>query len=170
MVGARIDRVVAMAKRIHLTLGDDAWTATVAHHAVTLAEGDAAIAVAADPGTGRLKVASASGEKVGNAIVAGDSVWVTVDGEVFVFDNRQRSRQDRRGARDHAAFTPPMPATVVRIAVTPGQNVQAGDILISLEAMKMELPIRAPRDGIVRTIHCREGELVQPDQPLLDFE
>jgi len=63
-----------------------------------------------------------------------------------------------------------MPATVIRIAVKPGQTVQAGEVLISLEAMKMELPIRAPRDGIVRAVNCREGELVQPDQSLLDFE
>ena len=158
-----------MPKRIHLTLGDDRWTATVSEDAVTLVEGDAPLTVEVEP-TGRLRVTSPAGEQTGNAIVAGDSVWVTVAGEVFVFDTRQRSRQDRRGPRDHAAFTPPMPATVVRIAVAPGQTVHAGDILISLEAMKMELPIRAPRDGIVRAVHCREGELVQPDQSLLDFE
>ena len=158
-----------MAKRVHLTLGDDRWAATVAEDAVTLVEGGAPLTIQAEP-SGRLRVTSSAGEQAGNAVVAGDSVWVTVAGEVFVFDTRQRSRQDRRGARDLAVFTPPMPATVVRIVVKPGQSVHAGDILISLEAMKMELPIRAPRDGIVRAIHCREGELVQPEQSLLDFE
>jgi biotin carboxyl carrier protein len=34
----------------------------------------------------------------------------------------------------------------------------------------MELPIRAPRAGVVRAVHCREGELVQPGQVLIDFE
>jgi 3-methylcrotonyl-CoA carboxylase alpha subunit len=63
-----------------------------------------------------------------------------------------------------------MAATVVRIAVTPGDRVEDGDVLIALEAMKMELPIRAPRAGIVRAVHCREGELVQPGQVLIDFE
>ena len=161
-----------MARKIHLTLGDDTWTATVAQGEVALAHGDAPTVIQIEPEetSGRLHATSPAGEKTGNAVVAGDSVWVTVDGEVFVFDTRQRSRQDRRGGRDHAAFTPPMPATVVRIAVKPNQNVHAGDVLISLEAMKMELPIRAPRDGVVRAIHCREGDLVQPDQALLDFE
>ena len=72
-----------------------------------------------------------------------------------------------RGARaparaTHDALTPPMSATVVRIAVKPGDAVRHGDVLIALEAMKMELPIRAPRDGVVAPIHCHEGELVQP--------
>ena len=159
-----------MGKRIHLTLGDNNWTATVAKDAVTLADGESPMTVATESPTGRLRATLPGGEKTGNAIVAGESVWVTVEGEVFVFDTRHRSRQDRRGARDQAAFTPPMPATVVRIAVKPDQSVHAGDVLISLEAMKMELPIRAPQDGVVRAIHCREGELVQPDQSLLDFE
>jgi biotin carboxyl carrier protein len=52
-----------------------------------------------------------------------------------------------------------MPATVVAIAVREGQQVTAGDVLIRLEAMKMELPIRSPRDATVIAIKCREGEL-----------
>jgi biotin carboxyl carrier protein len=35
--------------------------------------------------------------------------------------------------------------------------------------MKMELPVRAPRDGIVSAIHCREGELVQPGVTLVEI-
>jgi 3-methylcrotonyl-CoA carboxylase alpha subunit len=159
-----------MGTRQHLTLGDDSWTAQVSANAVTLESGDEPIAIEIEPVASRLRALSPAGEKTGNAVMAGDSVWVTVDGEVFVFDTRRRSRQDRRGGRDQAAFIAPMPATVVRIAVKPGQSVHAGDVLISLEAMKMELPIRAPRDGVVRAVHCREGELVQPDQSLLDFE
>ena len=43
-------------------------------------------------------------------------------------------------------------------------------VLIMLEAMKMELPIKAPRDGRVMAIACRPGELVQPGVPLIEFE
>ena len=157
-----------MGKRLHLTLGEDSWTAQVSADTVTLEPGAQPITV--EPEASRLRTRSAAGDKTGNAVLAGDSVWVTVDGEVFVFDTRRRSQQERRGGRDQAAFTAPMPATVVRIAVKAGQSVHAGDVLISLEAMKMELPIRAPRDGVVSAVHCREGELVQPDQPLLEFE
>jgi biotin carboxyl carrier protein len=62
-----------------------------------------------------------------------------------------------------------MPATVRQIRVTPGDQVARGDTLIVLEAMKMELPVRANEHGTVAAVHCREGELVQPGRPLVDI-
>ncbi len=56
------------------------------------------------------------------------------------------------------------------MAVQPGQRVAAGDVLIRLEAMKMELPVRSPRDATVIAIKCREGELVQAGVPLLELD
>jgi biotin carboxyl carrier protein len=38
-----------------------------------------------------------------------------------------------------------------------------------LEAMKMELPLRAPHDGVVRAVHCTPGQLVQPGIPLVEL-
>ena len=70
----------------------------------------------------------------------------------------------------HGAVTAPMPATVINVNVSPGDEVKHGDVLIVLEAMKMELPVRAPGDGRVRAVHCRAGDLVQPDVSLIDFE
>jgi 3-methylcrotonyl-CoA carboxylase alpha subunit len=63
-----------------------------------------------------------------------------------------------------------MPATVVAVLVEPGARVQKGDTLLMLEAMKMELPIRAARDGVVRAIRCKPGELVQPGVDLVELE
>jgi biotin carboxyl carrier protein len=63
-----------------------------------------------------------------------------------------------------------MPATVRRIAVAAGDTVRRGDTLIVLEAMKMELPIRATSDGVIESVSCREGELVQPGVPLIDID
>ena len=62
-----------------------------------------------------------------------------------------------------------MPATVVASRSAPGQTVAKDSLLVMLEAMKMELPIRAPRDGRVTAIHCRAGEIVQPGVPLLEI-
>jgi biotin carboxyl carrier protein len=63
-----------------------------------------------------------------------------------------------------------MPATVIKIPVKPGDAVKKGDVLVLLEAMKMELPIRAAGDAVVRAVYCREGELVQADAPLVELE
>jgi biotin carboxyl carrier protein len=76
----------------------------------------------------------------------------------------------RRRASAHVeSLTVPMPARVVKVLVTVGQAVRRGDIVMKLEAMKMELPLRAPRDGTIRAIACREGELVQPGVSVLEM-
>lgn len=72
---------------------------------------------------------------------------------------------------DHLdALAAPMPATVAAVLVQPGAVVAAGDTLVRLEAMKMELAIRAPAAGRVAAVDCRAGELVQPGRPLVTLE
>jgi Acetyl/propionyl-CoA carboxylase, alpha subunit len=46
---------------------------------------------------------------------------------------------------------------------------EKGDVVVVLEAMKMELPLRALGDGIVSAVRCREGDLVQADATLVEF-
>ena len=157
-----------MPKRIQLTLGDETWTAEVSGDRVLL--GPQAFPVGIERAGDRATITTGARTYTGRAVATGDTVWVSIAGEVFVVDVRRGARRDRSATLDHDAFTPPMSATVVRIAVSPGDAVRDGDVLISLEAMKMELPIRAPRDGVVRAVHCREGDLVQPDQVLLELE
>jgi biotin carboxyl carrier protein len=62
-----------------------------------------------------------------------------------------------------------MPATVIKVVVAPGDAVKKGDIVVVLEAMKMELPVRALGDGVVSAVRCREGELVAADATLVEF-
>ena len=156
-----------MATRLHLSLGSAEWSARVARHDVTLGDAPPQHVSAHD---GRLQTTAGDATHSGNAIPSGDEVWVTVDGEVFVFQVTHGTRRSQAATSAQDAFSPPMAATVVRIAVKPGDRVEDGDVLIALEAMKMELPIRAPRAGVVRAVHCREGELVQPGQVLIDLE
>jgi biotin carboxyl carrier protein len=96
--------------------------------------------------------------------------WVWIDGRVEVLDvsdGADRGRTRRRSASHE--LTAPMPATVTRVVIAPNTPVKAGDVLLMLEAMKMELAVRAPQDGTVGAIHCKAGDLVQPGVPLLDF-
>lgn len=97
--------------------------------------------------------------------------WVFVDGQVARLDAAAKDpgRKRSRG-RSEAGVMSPMPATVVAINAAAGQAVSQGDTLIVLEAMKMELPIRAPRRGRVKAVACRRGELVQPGVPLVALE
>jgi biotin carboxyl carrier protein len=63
-----------------------------------------------------------------------------------------------------------MPATVIKLLAQPGAAVRKGETLLVLEAMKMELPIRAPADAVVAAVHCREGDLVQPETILIELQ
>ncbi|NOG48992.1 MAG: acetyl-CoA carboxylase biotin carboxyl carrier protein subunit [Chloroflexi bacterium] len=57
-----------------------------------------------------------------------------------------------------------MPGQVVDVLVKAGQTVTAGQPLIVLEAMKMEIRIGAPTDGIVREVLVKKGDVVDRDQ------
>jgi 3-methylcrotonyl-CoA carboxylase alpha subunit len=64
----------------------------------------------------------------------------------------------------------PMPGKIVKVAVRDGDAVSTHDLLIVLEAMKMEHRIEAPGDGTVGAIHVREGEIVPADTVLIELQ
>jgi biotin carboxyl carrier protein len=111
------------------------------------------------------------GDRQVRVAVAADSgtTWVFVDGNTWQVDepSSERARKTRGG--DNSVMSP-MPATVVAMNTAPGKTVSEGETLIVLEAMKMELPIRAPRSGVVKAVHCAKGDLVQPGVNLLEIE
>jgi acetyl/propionyl-CoA carboxylase alpha subunit len=106
-----------------------------------------------------------------HVVANGDTTWVFIDGETFTIDVAPADQaRPRRRASGNEGLAAPMPATVIKVLVEPGAEVHRGDVLLLLEAMKMELPVRAPRDGRVKALHCRPGELVQPGTALVDLE
>ena len=68
-----------------------------------------------------------------------------------------------------ATVAAPMPGTVLRVLVGPGDRVEAGQPLIVLEAMKMETPLRAPYPGEVAAVHVSEGDTVEAGAVLLEL-
>jgi len=152
--------------RLHLS-GDADFDVEVEADRVTIADAGDSLIVRKDD-DGRVTVVTPSGDVTAIAAQRGDAVWVGIDGHVFELKVRHGGRR-RASTADDDALSPPMPATVVRILVQVGGQVAAGDLLIALEAMKMELGIRAPHDGVVKAIHCREGDLVQPGTPLIEI-
>jgi len=102
-----------------------------------------------------------------------ESPWAFWNGRIFNGASDAPSTAPRprseRSADERETLTAPMPATVRAVLVRPGAAVKKGDAVVVLEAMKMELPIRAPGDGVVRAVHCEAGELVQPDAVLVEL-
>ncbi len=55
----------------------------------------------------------------------------------------------------------PMPGTILKVNITNGQNVKKGDVLMILEAMKMENEIMAPSDGTIASLNVQAGSSVE---------
>ena len=154
-----------MPRRLRITERDDTWVVAVADHDITFVNDERLLSVHEDGDD----FSVVDGERATHAaaVIRGDVAWVQIDGEVF--ECRVDTGGRRTAGADADVLTPPMPATVVRIEVQPGQTVRRGDVLVALDAMKMELPIRAPRDGVVGAVHCRLGELVHPGRVLVEL-
>jgi biotin carboxyl carrier protein len=59
-----------------------------------------------------------------------------------------------------------MPGLIIRVVAAPGSEVKAGDVVVVLEAMKMENDICSPKDGVVKEIRVKAGDSVQQNQVL----
>ena len=98
---------------------------------------------------------------------------------VLVHDGQRRLRLEavevyrRRDAAGSAAehrIRAPMPGRVVLVQAAPGQAVNAGDVVLVIEAMKMELALKAPRDGVVAELRAVAGDFVEADAVLATLE
>lgn len=99
----------------------------------------------------------------------GSTRWVFCEGHVWTVERGSTPRFRTRAAA-HESLSAPMPATVLDIPVALGDIVTRGQTVLLLEAMKMEMPLRAAHDGTVTAIRCAAGELVQPGVTLIEIE
>jgi acetyl/propionyl-CoA carboxylase alpha subunit len=103
------------------------------------------------------------------------TLWV--DGFRFggeALDERTRAIRDITAESSKSAgpasLVAPMPGLIVRVNVSPGDAVQAGQGLVVMEAMKMENELRAPAAGTVKTVMVEPGKAVEKGTVLVDFD
>lgn len=82
---------------------------------------------------------------------------------------RHRAKQSMAGGSGGAALTSPMQGTVVKIAVNEGDRVEIGDLVIVLEAMKMEQPLMAHKAGVISNLSAVIGATVSSGTALCDI-
>ena len=125
------------------------------------------VRIALDPQGARLLLDTGEGPRAGDAVRHKDTVWVRWQGRTW------RLTVDRGGRRGGAAAAgstaAPMPGQVVKHLVAPGDAVAAGDPLLVVEAMKMQLEIKAPHAGTVTRFLAGEGEQVDAGIDLVEL-
>ena len=86
---------------------------------------------------------------------------------------KRPTRRSTGGAKAKApssnALSAPMQGTIVKVAVTPGAEVNEGDLIVVLEAMKMEQPINAHRSGVIADLQAEVGAAVTSGQVLCEI-
>ncbi len=158
-----------MNRRVRVSTGDVEHDVDVAADGLVTIDGTPYRVAAA--GAGRYRVTAADGT-ASLVAVAGPphALWTVTGGQAVevVADGSPHRRSAPRAGE--TGMTAPMPATVVRVAVAVGDRVDAGAAVVALEAMKMELTIRAAKAGVVRAVHCAVGDLVTPGTPLVEID
>ncbi len=123
----------------------------------TLPNGDLRLA---EPERGRVTMAEVT--------AAGARRFVHLAGADYVIERESGGRP--RGRAGSGSLEAPMPGVVTRVMVAAGDDVKQGQPLVAIEAMKMEHVIRAPRDGRVKSVAARTGEMVNPGLALVELE
>ncbi len=95
-------------------------------------------------------------------------VRVAVGGECFTFDLSAETKSKRAtGAHGNPETRAPMPGKVLQVTAEAGSEVNPGDPLLILEAMKMENVLAAEIAGTVKEVHVTPGDMVEPGKLLV---
>ena len=96
----------------------------------------------------------------------------------FILDDTSYETRLTRKFKGHRAWTPPepdklrahIPGTILKVHTSPGKAVKRGEPLLVLEAMKMANDMASPRDGTVKAVHVKEGDVVPKGQLLVELK
>jgi pyruvate carboxylase len=130
------------------------------------------ISVEIDPG----KTLEIRLQAVGETTEEGDvKVFFELNGQPRVIRVPNRAAKAKAPVRakaedgNAAHVGAPMPGAIAAVAVAAGQKVAAGDLLFTIEAMKMEMGLRAERAATIKAIHVHPGSQVEAKDLLLEF-
>ena len=99
----------------------------------------------------------------------GDALTVILDGENHVLHLVDPLAPPALAVAGGDRLVAPMPGRVIAVSAAPGQAVQRGDVMLVLEAMKVQMRLVAPRDGVVDAVRVAPGDLVDDGAELVGF-
>lgn len=135
-----------------------------------------------EPAPGSETVESAEAPVVKGSVPSIETYSVKVDGQVYQVEvGPQGQISSMTASQSTATTSAPVPASaaeavpaplagnIFKVQVQPGTEVVEGDVLVILEAMKMETEVRAARSGVVQELHVKEGDAVTVGAPILSL-
>jgi biotin carboxyl carrier protein len=124
-------------------------------------------------GVWRIRLDGLPDTKTVYTAVQGRERYIKIDGETvqtLKVPEVQSGRRRGNSVGKDARLVAQMPGQVVEVYVMAGESVTSGQTLLVLEAMKMEIRITAPREGVISQIMVKKGDIVEREQLLVELE
>jgi geranyl-CoA carboxylase alpha subunit len=101
----------------------------------------------------------------------GPRLWLHLEGETFFIEESRGSRKSSDAADEASPdIKAPMPGKITKVLVAVGEEVSKGQVLIMMEAMKMEYSLKAKVDGTIETLGAAVGDQVALNHLLLKIK
>ena len=100
---------------------------------------------------------------------SGDWLWAIVDGTAWAFEVVDPLAVPAVEGGGGDSLTASMPGRIVSVDCAPGDTVARGQVLVVLEAMKVQMRLTAPRDAVVAAVRAMAGDLVDDGAELVSF-
>ena len=124
------------------------------------------VSVESEGKPGRAIVTMDGSRRVAHVARSGDTWWVHIDGRAHEVTLHEKGSSS---SADEGSLKAPMPGTVLQVLAKVGQRVREGQHLMTLEAMKMEHKVVAPKAGEITKVNYSEGERVDMGSPLVEI-
>jgi biotin carboxyl carrier protein len=109
-------------------------------------------------------------QTLAHVAVTGKERAIHLDGQHYTFAVADERKSRRASKANRGDLTAQMPGQITDVRVNEGDVVTVGQVLLVMEAMKMEIRVSAPTEGTVSRLYVKKGDLVQRGQTLIDVQ
>lgn len=96
-------------------------------------------------------------------------VFISIDGRDAIFEKKSQGRS-KKLSESQKGYASPMPGKILKVFINKKDKVKKGQVLLIMEAMKMEHSIIAVKDGTIKEVYFKDGDYVDGDIQLLEVE
>ena len=130
-----------------------------------------AFAIAVEPaGPGTFVLAQGDERRVFHCVRDGSTLHLFWEGAAYRLEEQKEGARPAHRRDKGGGLEATMPGKVIAVKASPGQAVKKGEEVVVVEAMKMENALRAPRDGTIKTVAVKVGDMVGPGSVLVELE